>query len=265
MKFLTFLAILIAFQGFAQIPIFSESFQNGSIPSNFTLVDNDLYTPAPEVAEYNEPWIVVPDPENLIDSVAASTSFFTQQGSANVWMITPPISLGSFGNYIKWNAKSHDPSFPDDYMVLVSTTDTQLSSFIDTIGYVEQENFEWTSREVNLDVNGYSNQTIHVAFVNITFDGFKLYVDDIEVIKEGPVEIKEFVNSKGKVYPNPFSDVIHIQSDNIIESISINDLNGKTLFETTNKTINLNFLQNGYYFVVLKSEKQSFTYSVLKF
>jgi hypothetical protein len=79
------------------------------------------------------------------------------------------------------------------------------------------------------------------------------------------VEIKEFVNSKGKVYPNPFSDIIHIQSDNSIESISINDLNGKPLFETTNKTINLNFLTSGYYFIILKSEKQTFTYRVLKF
>jgi hypothetical protein len=265
MKCLPFLAVLTAFQGFAQTTILSESFQSGSIPSNFTLVDNDLNTPASQVSEYNKPWIVVSDPENLIDSVAASTSYFTQQGSANVWMITPPISLGSFGNYIKWNAKSHDPSFPDDYLVLVSTTDTQLTSFTDTIGYVEQENFEWTSREVNLDENGYNNQTIHIAFVNITFDGFKLYVDDIEVVKEDPAGVKEFDNMKVKIYPNPCNDVIHIQSDEILKSISIKDLNGKTIMETSDKTIKLDFLQSGYYFVILKSEKQTFTHKVLKF
>lgn len=265
MRLIAFFGLYLSFQGFSQVLIFNETFQSGSIPSNFTLVDNDLNSPATQVAEYNQPWIVIADPENLSDSVAASTSYFTERAAANVWMITPPLSLGSFGNYIKWNAKSHDPSFPDDYLVLVSTTDTQLSSFTDTIGYIEQENFEWKTREVNLSEKGYNNQIIYVAFVNVTKDGFKLYIDDIEVRKEDKVGLPDYSNLKVKIYPNPFSDIIRIESDENLESISLKDLNGKILLETTNKTIDLDFLNCGYYFAVLKSEKQSFTYKILKY
>jgi hypothetical protein len=98
-----------------------------------------------------------------------------------------------------------------------------------------------------------------------TYDGFKLYVDDIQVRGEDASNLSETSVEDFKVYPNPFNDVIQIESDKNVESISINDLNGKKLLETTEKNINLNFLANGYYFVILKSEKQTFTYRVLKF
>ena len=264
MRILSFLAFFISFNVFSQTLIFNETFQSSLIPSNFTLIDNDLNSPAVKVSEYNQPWIIVPDPENISDSIAASTSYFTEPAKANVWMITPPLNLGDFGNYISWNAKSHDPSSPDDYLVLVSTTNKELSSFKDTIGYVEEENFEWTKREVNLSAKGFNSQIIYIAFVNVTFDGFKLYIDDIEVRKDDPTSINEFEKSTIRIYPNPFTDLINIQSEKVIDSIEIKDLNGKTLLETTNNSINLSFLQNGYYFIVLNSEKHSLTQKILK-
>jgi hypothetical protein len=150
-------------------------------------------------------------------------------------------------------------------LVLLSTTDDSPSSFTDTIGNVEQENFEWTEREVNLSNLGLNDSLIYIAFVLRTYDGFKLYVDDIQVRGEDASNLSETSVEDFKVYPNPFNDVIQIESDKNVESISINDLNGKKLLETTEKNINLNFLANGYYFVILKSEKQTFTYRVLKF
>jgi hypothetical protein len=212
-----------------------------------------------------EAWISLEDPDSTLNLVAASTSFFETADSADRWLISPQISLSSFGNYLTWKAKSHDPSFPDDYLVLLSTTDDSPSSFTDTIGNVEQENFEWTEREVNLSNLGLNDSLIYIAFVLRTYDGFKLYVDDIQVRGEDASNLIESSVEDFKVYPNPFTDVIQIESDKSVESISINDLNGKKLLETTEKNINLNFLANGYYFVVLKSEKQTFTYRVLKF
>jgi hypothetical protein len=266
-KILFLLFSLLIFQtGNSQITLFSTDFQSG-IPSNYTILNNDGNTPFSTLTEFigQNAWISIEDPDSTLNLVASSTSYFETPDSADRWLITPKITLSSYGNYISWKAKSHDPSFPDDYKVLLSTTDSLPSSFTDTIGFIEQENFEWTEREVNLSNLGLNDSSIYVAFVLRSYDGFKLYIDDILIRGEDVSELNEQKASTFKVYPNPFNDVIHIQSDDSIESISIKDLNGKNLIDTTNKTINLNFLENGYYFVVLKSEKQSFTYKILKY
>jgi hypothetical protein len=233
---------------FAQTVIISTDFQQG-IPANYTLVDNDGNTPDPLVAEYTSAWITVVDPENALDTVAASTSFFTALDSASRWMITPPLALGAYGNYIQWNAKSHDPSYPDDYLVLVSTTDNQLSSFTDTIGYIKEENFEWTNREVNLFTEGYHDQTIYVAFVNRTLDGFKLYIDDIEVRKDDATGLQEPSTISFVVYPNPSSDLIYVSGTEKLEKMELLDLNGMLLQTTALTFMNVQALPSGMYLI----------------
>lgn len=247
-QLLTFAFLSFMLPAFAQTIILSTDFQQG-IPANYSLVDNDGNTPDPIVAEYTNAWITVVDPENALDTVAASTSFFTTMDSASRWMITPPLALGAFGNYIEWNAKSQDPSYPDDYLVLVSTTDNQLTSFTDTIGYIKEENFEWTNREVNLFTEGYHDQTIYVAFVNRSLDGFKLYMDDIEVRKDDPVGLQEPSPVSFVVYPNPSSDVIFVSGSHNLEKMELFDLNGMLLQTTVSTSMNVQALPTGMYLI----------------
>ena len=94
------------------------------------------------ISEFTSAWITTIDPIDSTDTIAASTSYFSPAGTASRWLITPQLSLGAFGNYINWNARSHDPSFPDDYLVLVSTTDSQITSFTDTIGNINEEDLD---------------------------------------------------------------------------------------------------------------------------
>lgn len=245
-----FLFILVSFSIVisAQTVIFTTDFQQG-MPANYTIVDNDGNTPDPTVAEFTSAWITLVDPENALDTVAASTSFFTALDSASRWMITPPLSLGAFGNFIQWNAKSHDPSYPDNYLILVSSTDNQISSFTDTIGFIEEENFEWTNREVNLFTQGYFNQTIYIAFVNVTLDGFKLYIDDIEVRKDDPVGLQEPNAVSFVVYPNPATDMIHVGSTEKIEQLEVLDLSGIRILSSPDACVNVESLPTGIYLV----------------
>jgi len=263
-KILLNVFVLLSCITYAQITILNTDFQEG-IPSNFTLVDNDSNTPNTQVSEFTAAWISYNDPDSTENLVAASTSFFTPFDTASRWLITPALQLGAFGNYLSWNAKSHDPSFPDDYLVLVSTTGTEISNFTDTIGFVEEENFEWTNRSVNLSAEGYNNQTIYVAFVNITFDGFKLYIDDINATKEDPVGLNELTELETLIYPNPFRSELNIQSKEAFSKIQLFDLQGKILVETSESKLNLEQLENGYYFVKVTARSKSSTKTVLKF
>lgn len=230
----------------AQVEIYNEDFQTG-IPGVYTIIDNDGLTPDVAVSEHTEAWISIIDPQNNLDTVAASTSFFSPIGRADRWLITPAITLGAFGNILKWEAKSHDPSFPDDYLVLISRTDTQLSSFTDTVFNVVNELATWQNREVNLSDSLINNETIHIAFVNRTTNGFKLYIDDIQVFKDDPVGINEESLSKLNIYPNPASEMINITGIGIVSSVEVYSISGRHVLSTNLNSVNLTSLESGRY------------------
>jgi hypothetical protein len=264
MKIPTFLFLLLfAAQLHAQTPILSTDFQTG-IPSNYTLLNLDAQAPHPQVLEFASGWITTPDPENSADTVAAVSSYFENADTADRWLITPALTLGSFGNFINWEAKSHDPSYPDDYLVLVSTTTNDTAAFTDTIGSVQEENFEWTFREVNLSTAGYNDSTIYIAFVLRTYDGFKLYLDDIEVRKDDPVGFAEHPTFTFEVYPNPSNDVINIQVSQDFQRLELTSPSGIFIRTSEESSMNINDLKPGPYFLTIYSNGQSLTKRIVK-
>lgn len=239
---------------FGQTTILNEDFQSG-IPANWTIYVDDAGSMDTAVYEYAPGWIAVQDPDNLSDTVAAASSFFTTNIQASRWLVSPALNLTSYGNYIKWQARSYDPSYPDTYLVLVSTTDNQLSSFTDTIGYVEYEWEEWTDREANLTGLGYANQTIYVAFILRTTQGFKLFLDDVNVRVDDPLGLTEAAQIQVIVYPNPTSDKLTIQCPVAVNKLSILDLSGKEVKAENNPTNTLSVadLLPGLYFLHLET------------
>ena len=237
---------LLAFQFFGQISVFETDFQGG-IPSEMTIIDNDLNVPNTAVSEYTDAWICISDPENPSDSVAASTSWFTPIDTADRWLITPQLILGSYGNSIYWDSKSQDASYPDDYYILASTTDMNPSSFVDTLGYIQQENFEWTNRSVDLSAEGYDSQSIYIAFVLRTYDGFKLYIDDIQVFKDDDASNQETSNIGTKIDNNYkhckskffLKDYVDSESKKI-KNLTANQINHWLAFITVNSILGTN-------------------------
>jgi hypothetical protein len=258
------LLVVCSYQSFAQVSILSEDFQSG-IPVSFTLVDNDGLTPDAAVAEYTAAWISVVDPEDNMNMVAGSTSFFDPTGEADRWLITPQLVLGTYGNSITWDAKSHDASFPDDYLIMVSTSTADVSSFTDTIGLIQQEYAEWTSRSVDLSAEGYNGQTIYIAFRNNTNNGFKLYIDDISVTKEDPASVSVISQTQVAVYPNPTSDLVYIQAEAEITKIILSDLSGKLIQDNELSTVvKLTDLPNGIYLLSISTTQGSITKRIVK-
>jgi hypothetical protein len=264
MKIAAFLSIcLFSISSWSQTNLLSTDFQSG-IPSNYTLLNIDAQAPHPEVLDFASGWITVADPENILDTVAAVSSYFENADTANRWLITPALTLGSFGNFINWEAKSHDPSYPDDYLVLVSTTTNDTAAFTDTIGSVQEENFEWTFREVNLSAAGYNDSTVYIAFVLRTYDGFKLYLDDIEVRKDDPVGVVENPTIAFDVYPNPSQDIINIRFSQDFQRIELKSTSGQLLRTSDQSSMNIDDLQAGPYFLTVYSNGQSLTKRIVK-
>jgi len=259
-----FLGLFCAVSALSQTDLLVTDFQSG-IPSNYTIIDGDGLTPDPAVSEYTGAWIVVADPDSLQDTVASSTSYFSPVGTADRWLITPPLSLGNYGNFIEWQGKSQDASYADDYLVLVSTTDNQIASFTDTIGYVIQENSTWTNRTVDLSMEGYNGQTIYIAFRLITNDGFKLYLDDIHVWKNDPAAVAALTMEKSiSCYPNPASHTITIQSKDELVSCKVLDINGTELVSSESPELNVEHLPNGVYFIQVTTATSQATLRFVK-
>lgn len=264
-RFLTLTALVVASVSFGQTDILNENFQAG-LPATWTIVDVDHQTVADEVSEYTSAWIIKSDPENPTDSVVSSTSFYNPIGRADKWLITPPITLGTFGNYLSFQAKSHDPSFPESYKILISTSN-QVANFSDTVRLITLENPEWTTRELDLSTFGFNGQTVYLAFVLNTYDGFKLYLDDIRVRKEDPLGIQELAEIDAQIFPNPASEEFMIKGENQIDLVYIYSAEGKLINEIQYKTgqsISVSQLNSGVYFVKMKSGSNYKTVKLLK-
>lgn len=251
----------------AQTTILEEDFQQG-IPANWTIVKVDTCTEHSSVSEFSPGWIAIADPNNPTDTVAAATSYFISAQKANRWLISPPITIGTYGNYLKWNARSFDPSYPDTYQVLISVTDTQISSFIDTLSRVEFEWEDWTQHEVNLSEQGYSNnETIHIAFVLETQGGFKLFVDSVNVRKDDPLALDEqFIQPDVTIYPNPTNDMIYFSTASL-KQVAIYNTAGTLIYsQEKSNPISMNHFDRGIYLVQMTTNSgQTITKRVQKF
>lgn len=248
---ITFSVLAISFSALSQVDILVENFDATSLPTGWNVVDNDENTPDESVNEYTEAWIYKEDPFDASNGTFSSTSYFDPVDRADRWLITPQITLGSESNYISWIGLSADASFPDSYKVMISTGTSDISDFTDTLVVISNELPEWTDRLFNLDE--YANQTIHLAFVNTTFDGFKLYIDSVYVREQDPLSVDEYisVNKSTKVYPNPTESIINISGENI-ESTTIQNLAGEIVFKgnsTINKSIEISEYPSGIYIV----------------
>lgn len=240
----------------AQTTILDQDFQQG-IPASWSTVKADSYDAVQDIFDVPAAWIAMADPNNTSDTIAASTSYFTVAQRANRWLISPPVTIGTYGNYVKWKSRSMDPSYPDTYQVLISTTDTQLASFNDTVSRVVFEFEEWTQHEVNISELGYSNnETVYIAFVLETQGGFNLFVDSVNMRKDDPLALDEqSIQTDLTIYPNPTNSTIHFSSDNL-KHIAIYNTAGTLIYSQEQANpISMERFDQGIYLVQMTTNK----------
>jgi len=172
----------------AQI-LFSEDFNSGAMPANFTTHDVDGLTINPNVAGAC-PWsssstFIVCDYGGEI--FAASPSLFLAPGTADDWMITAAINLpnNSSTKTLEFDARSGDPTALDGVEIYVSTTGNNPVDFLSSTALYNStstgEPSIWTTR--NIDISAYSGQIIYIGFRNNSYNKLVLGIDNIKVIE----------------------------------------------------------------------------------
>jgi len=162
-RFLWVLGILLGTA--LQAAPLNEGFENGAIPDNWTVVDqdNDGYR--------WEASITYPH-----TGLYSARVHWNSDGSDD-WLITPPLNPVN-GDQISFWARSASTTWPEDFQVLVSTTAPVPDSFHDTLATITQVPGVYT--QYVFDLSAYAGQTIYVAVRCISVDAYYLHVDDFE-------------------------------------------------------------------------------------
>lgn len=260
---ITALALTIGFTSFSQVELLNENFTTG-IPSAWSVINTDNNTPG--LAHYTDAWIGL---TSVFDTCAASTSYYVDgngdediTATAADYLITPQVSLLTFGNILTWDAKSLDGSFPDGYLVLLSTTDNLASSFTDTLKSVTSESPYWTTYSVDMAAKGYVNQDVYIAFLNNTTNGYVLQIDNVKITADDPVSIIE-QDITISVYPNPFNNELNFETQGF-ENVSIYNMLGELILESKASKVLTSDLKQGQYVAVVKSSNSVVKIKIVK-
>jgi hypothetical protein len=210
--------VTITYMGNAQT-YFWDDFSGGL--TQFTTYNVDGLVPDPNVtgtifgssAPYKA--CIIDTPEG--DPIAISTSRYTPAGTSNDWLvITSPINIQSASASLIWKARSYSSSTPDGYKIYISTTGNQVSNFTTVLYTNTGENYNWTTRSVNLA--GYVGKNVYIAFVNNNNNKYILGIDNIFVgvtgflLEDNTLQFTYYKNVavKGslKNIGNPISNII---------------------------------------------------------
>lgn len=175
-----------------------------TFPAGWVLINADNRTPDPAVAYINNAWVRREDfANNVADSAAFSTSWYTPAGAADDWMWSPPVALSS-NCVLSWNALAYDPDYLDGYEVRVWTAGgnpTAVPAASTVLQAVAAENSTWTNRQVSL--LAYAGQTVRIGFRNNSFDKFLLLIDDVTITQQTNFDA-EITNA---TWPSPYTIV----------------------------------------------------------
>ena len=229
-----------------------EDFE-GPFPAGWTTINNDGLAPDTAVGFISDAWVITPDLDDPTsgDSVATSTSWYSPAGTADDWLISPSVSLGTFGNKLSFKAKSYDGSFPDGFQVFASTHNV-IDSFIqqDTLLTVTAQSPYWTRYFVSLDSFDLAGETIYLAFRNNSEDQYLLSLDSIYVGIEHPVNTEELSHlPEVRIFPNPTSQQLNIVTGKTIQKIEILTIGGQLILSSKTNTVDVSQLAEGVYFI----------------
>lgn len=213
-------------------------------------------------------WMLQPWPNNG-DSAMASASYINNIGALTPdnWLISPRIKVTSADATLDWTVGAVDANyFAEHYSVLVSVTDTAISSFHRTLFSGDLEGAAYRSKSVPLgsDLVG---KSIYIAFRHHDIrDMYWMMIDDFGLNGariSDPVSIENASNIEMSVYPNPATDYVMVNAEGLQE-VNVLDLNGRVLSTTTSSKVDLSTLSAGVYFVRVITENGTATEKIVK-
>ena len=238
-----------------QSVLLNQDFNSGSF-SSWTLIDADSAVPYndPSVMGLNNSFHLVEDIDstNIGDSVLVANSWFNDTLEANNLLVTPAITFNQEGNYLYFDAKSFDGSYPEALQIYFSpylNLDSILNSnlIFDTVAVPNI----WTRFKVKLNSIA-QNTPIYFAFRHYSNDQYILGLDNIRIESNDLTSNKENIKSKITIFPNPSTGTVNFNNVSEYEFIKIYNSKGQEIWNgILLEKMNLNFNPGNYFIKTL--------------
>jgi len=192
----------------------------------------------------------------------------------NDWLVSPPLTLGTSANTLKFWVKSMSPCYGlETYRAYVYTgTDVPTSAANFTqLGGTTNLTAPVTWEEKTFSLDAYQGQTVRIAIRCTSADHYMFMVDDISVTTAA-LGVNDVLASKFALYPNPADSQVTVSfKDNIaVNEIKITDLNGRVV-KTSNYTgalnsvqLNISDLSAGVYMMNINSDQGTAVKKIVK-
>lgn len=162
----------------------------------------------------------------------------------NDWLISSRLRLPESGSSISFAVKSANPDVKEKFNVMVSTTNSLVTSFkkvgetleATATGYGPDQ---WT--EMSVDLSEYNGKAVYVAIQcvsNSVSENFTAFmIDDIRVTKLASNEDVADLDGYFHLYPNPVSDRVYITSSGLdMKRIEVFNLTGMRVYTSGDRS-----------------------------
>lgn len=174
----------------SQDTLFMEDFQGGAL-GGFLSLDLDMLPLISDFQGFNGGYQIAPVSSGT-DLRAIAVSAFENGGTADNWLISPPMDITTIGTQLIWTAASLSgaPEQLESYRVMLSReSGTEIMDFTDILTVVNSESNSPTERSV--DLSPYRGLTVRIAFHQNGTDNYALSLDDIMVTQpSSPIAVQ---------------------------------------------------------------------------
>ena len=208
---------------------------------------------------------------------AASASYDNSTGAVlnpDNWLVIGPIDLTNVSDAtMSWRPRGISPNYcAENYTVYVGTENTienltsSFISFNETISAATGGCGAWADRTI--DISAASGSLVYVGFRHhASSDMFQLNIDDLGVTGTS-LGLEDVGESQFLFFPNPVNDVLTINAQVSIDSITVYNMLGQTVITSTpntnDNTVDMSALQTGAYFVQVSINNTLNTVRVIK-
>ncbi|SFN26886.1 Por secretion system C-terminal sorting domain-containing protein [Chryseobacterium oleae] len=226
----------------------TENFDSGSaLPSGWAIINNGGVN-SWEVGGSLNP-----------QSGSNSVTIASETAAHNDYLITKAIPVQSgVSDKISFYVVSMVEFVPDNYEVLLSTTNQTAGAFTVVLQPSQQANDSWVKKTFNL--SSYVGQTVYIAIHAVGANQGQLAVDTFAV-NSATLSTSETsgVNKESVISPNPFSEALHISNSTHVKSVSVSDVSGRLVknIDSPSSMLHLGDLKQGLYFVTMNMKDGS--------
>lgn len=163
------------------------------------------------------------------------------------------------GSTLTFWADNANDTYPENISVEISTAANPTASDFTSIwegGAKGSEKYNnW--REHSIDLSAYAGQSIWIAFHDVNYDKYEIWIDDV-TITAGGVGVAENENVSFSIYPNPATNYIKVTGEG---NAVVTNILGQTVTSATVNgaaEINVSELESGVYFITMNGASKKF-------